>query len=101
MVILFACYFAIRLASPGALGGGDVKLAGLLGLYLGWMGWEAILIATLVTFLIGGIHALVLMSLRRAGRGTRIPFGPAMLGGAWVALVAAVVPAAAVIVAAV
>lgn len=94
MSILFACYFVARLVSPASLGGGDVKLAGLLGLYLGWAGWNALLIGTIATFLIGGVHALVLLSLRRADRRTRIAFGPAMIGGAWLALLMTMLPEA-------
>ncbi|GAA3207325.1 A24 family peptidase [Microbacterium terregens] len=92
MVILFACYFAMRLASPGSLGGGDVKLAGLLGLYFGWIGWSAILIGTAAAFLIGGTQAIAMILMRRADRRTRIAFGPAMLAGAWVAIIAAALP---------
>ncbi len=92
MAILFVCYFAVRLVSPTSLGGGDVKLAGVLGLFLGWVGWDALLIGTIATFLIGGVHALVLLSLRRADGRTRIPFGPSMIGGAWLALLVAAVP---------
>lgn len=94
MAVLFVCYFVVRLVSPASLGGGDVKLAGLLGLYLGWVGWDAVLIATIATFLIGGFHALLLLSLRRADRRTRIPFGPALIGGAWAALLVTGLPEA-------
>lgn len=86
MAILFAFYFCMRLASPASIGGGDVKLAGLLGLYLGWVGWSALLFGMVSAFLIGGIHAVILILAGRADRRTRIPFGPAMLGGAWLAI---------------
>ncbi|SDH33058.1 prepilin peptidase [Microbacterium pygmaeum] len=92
MGALFAGYFILRMASPTSIGGGDVKLAGLLGLYLGWLGWSGLVIATAAAFLIGGVHALVLLARRRATRSTRIPFGPAMIGGAWLAIVLSVLP---------
>ncbi|MCR2763399.1 A24 family peptidase [Microbacterium sp. zg.B48] len=92
MAILFACFFAMRLASPASLGGGDVKLAGLLGLYFGWIGWGGLVIGTAAAFLIGGAQAIALILLRRADRRSRIAFGPAMLGGAWVAIAMAALP---------
>ena len=38
MAALYAFYFVLRLVRPGGMGGGDVKLAGLIGIYLGWLG---------------------------------------------------------------
>jgi len=93
MAILFTCFLVMRLASPAGIGGGDVKLAGLLGIYFGWVGWSALLIGTAAALLIGGVQAIVLILLRRADRRTRIPFGPAMLGGAWLAIAAITLPA--------
>lgn len=87
MVILFVFYFIIRFASPASIGGGDVKLAGLIGLYLGWLGWSELLFGAAAAFLIGGLYALALLLARRADRRTRIPFGPAMLAGAWLVIV--------------
>jgi leader peptidase (prepilin peptidase)/N-methyltransferase len=86
MVILFVGYAVIRLVSPPSIGGGDVKLAGLIGLYLGWCGWGAIMVGMAAAFVIGGAQALILMALRRADGRTRIAFGPAMLLGAWTSI---------------
>lgn len=92
MGMLFVGYLALRLASPSSLGGGDVKLAGLLGLYLGWLGWSGLLVATAAAFLIGGAQAIAVLMRRRGDRRTRIPFGPAMIGGAWLAIAVTVLP---------
>ncbi|MBC7723761.1 MAG: prepilin peptidase [Burkholderiaceae bacterium] len=79
---LFAVYLLLAWAVPQGLGFGDVKLAGLIGLHLAWLGWGDLIAGTLLAFLLGGIHAIVLLVLGRAGRGTRIAFGPWMLAGA-------------------
>lgn len=85
--VLFSVYFLIVLAYPRGMGFGDVKLAGLLGLYLGWWGWAELAVGWFAAFLLGGLFALVLLLLGRAGRGTAVPFGPWMLLGAVVGLV--------------
>jgi leader peptidase (prepilin peptidase)/N-methyltransferase len=85
--ISFALYLALALASPGGMGFGDVKLAGVLGLFLAWLGWPALIVGTFAPFLLGGAFAVLLL-LRGAGRRTAVPFGPWMLGGAWIAILA-------------
>ncbi|MET7392756.1 prepilin peptidase [Dactylosporangium sp. NPDC005572] len=89
MAVLWMFYFVLSLVYPGGMGFGDVKLAGVLGLYLGWLGWSSVAVGTLVAFVIGGVAALALLATGRAGRRTALPFGPAMLAGALVALFAA------------
>lgn len=84
--ILFAFYLVLALISPRGMGMGDVKLAGVIGLMLGWFGWAALAVGALAAFLLGGLAALVLIVARRARRTTGIPFGPWMLGGAWVGI---------------
>lgn len=84
--ILFAFYLALALISPRGMGMGDVKLAGLIGLVLGWVGWAALAVGALAAFLLGGLAAATLIVLRRARRTSGIPFGPWMLGGAWVGI---------------
>lgn len=88
MVALYAFYAILRLARPGGMGGGDVKLAGVVGLYLGYIGWGALLVGAFAAFVLGGIFGLALIIVRRAGRRTAIPFGPWMLAGGWVGILA-------------
>jgi leader peptidase (prepilin peptidase)/N-methyltransferase len=83
---LWAIYFAIALAYPGGMGFGDVKLAGLLGLFLGWLGWSSVLIGTFAGFALGAVIGMVLLATRRGDRKTAIPFGPCMLAGAMLAV---------------
>lgn len=86
--ILFALYFVLMVVKPGGMGFGDVKLAALLGLYLGWYGWGALAVGAFAAFLLGGLFSIGLVVARRAGRSSGIPFGPWMLVGAAVGLVA-------------
>ena len=68
----------------GGMGLGDVKLAPVLGLAAAAVTPAAAVAAPLLAFLAGGVVAVV--ALARSGRGARIPFGPAMLLGAWAAV---------------
>ena len=79
--VLFAVFLVLALVSPGALGLGDVKLAALLGLYLGWLGWSQVLTGAVAAFVVQAVVALVLLAVRRVGRRDALPFGPAMLIG--------------------
>ncbi|WP_240810160.1 A24 family peptidase [Actinomadura sp. WMMA1423] len=85
MAALFALYFAQALAVPSGIGMGDVKLSGVLGLYLGWFGRDAWIAGLLTTYLLGGLAALGIMIVRRSRKG-EFPFGPCMLAGALVAV---------------
>lgn len=83
MAVLYLFYALLRLVRPRGMGGGDVKLAGLIGIYLGWLGWGALAVGAFAAFVYGGVFGIALLVLRRAGRKTAIPFGPWMLLGAW------------------
>lgn len=84
---LLLFYLALALVYPAGLGLGDVKLAGSLGLYLGWLGWWGPVVGTVAAFLIGGAIGLVLLATRKAHRRSAVPFGPSMLLGALVTVV--------------
>jgi leader peptidase (prepilin peptidase) / N-methyltransferase len=86
MVALWLAYLAMALAYPGGMGFGDVKLAGVLGLYLAWLGWEPLVVGGFAAFLLGGLFSIGLLVTRKAGRKSGIPFGPWMLIGAWVGI---------------
>lgn len=85
-VVLFAAFLALALLAPGQLGMGDVKLAALLGLALGWFGWPAVLLGALAAFVVQALAAVVLLAARRVTLRSDLPFGPAMLLGAAVAV---------------
>ncbi|WP_246056552.1 prepilin peptidase [Cellulomonas cellasea] len=86
--VLYAVYFLLVLVYPAGMGFGDVKLAGVLGLYLGWVGWGALVVGWFAAFVLGGVFGVALLLSGRAGRKTGIPFGPWMLVGAAVGLLA-------------
>ena len=73
--------------SPAGLGFGDVKLLGLLGLVLGWVGWAALVTGVFLGLVVGALAAVALVATRRAGWRTALPFGPPLLLGAALALV--------------
>lgn len=79
---LFALYWILAVAYPDGMGFGDVKLAGALGMLLGWLGWAPLIVGGFAAFVLGGLVGAVMMIGRRATRKSRIPFGPFMLGGA-------------------
>jgi leader peptidase (prepilin peptidase) / N-methyltransferase len=88
-VALFLLYAVSWVVYPSGMGLGDVKLAGVLGLYLGWWSWSALAVGAFGAFVLGGIGAVVLVLARKGGRKSRIPFGPYMLASALAALVVA------------
>ena len=82
MLVLGGFYGILRGMSRGGIGGGDVKLAALIGLVLGWHGWQTFMIGAASAFVLGAVYALVLMAVQKADRSTRIAFGPWMIIGA-------------------
>ena len=84
---LFAFYFLLAFIYPAGMGMGDVKLAGILGMYLGWLGWGVLVVGGFLGFVLGAVVGGALMALGRAGRKTRIPFGPFMIAGTLAGLV--------------
>lgn len=94
LAALWAFYFVLSLVSPEGLGWGDVKLAGVLGAYLGWLGAQTWVLGAFLGVLFGGLYALALLVTRRATRKTKIAFGPFLIAGTLVAVAvsAALVP---------
>lgn len=87
---LGAAYLVLLLVSRGGagLGLGDVKLAVGLGVLLGRLSWSSVLGSTVAGFVLGGLWAAALLIGRRATRQSYIAFGPFMIGGTVLALLA-------------
>ena len=85
---LAASYLLLALLRPGQLGGGDIKLAALAGLTLGWLGWGTLLTGACLGFLLSAVVSLALLATRRITLHSVICFGPFLLGGALLAILA-------------
>ena len=85
---LWVLYLGLSLVKQGAMGFGDVKLAGILGAYLGWLGWGDLAVGAFAAFFVGGLVSVGLLLAKKAGRRTAIPFGPWMLIGAAIGIAA-------------
>jgi len=82
-LVLFALLAAL---SKGGIGGGDVRLAPVLAMFLGWLGASHVYIGLGSGFILGGIAAAGMLITRRASASTRIAFGPFLCIGAVIAL---------------
>jgi leader peptidase (prepilin peptidase)/N-methyltransferase len=76
-------FLLVFLINPRGMGMGDIKLAGLIGLVTGW---PMVVVALLIGTLIGGLAAIVLLSLRLKGRKDVLPYGTFLAIGPLVTL---------------
>ncbi|MEU0583989.1 prepilin peptidase [Streptomyces sp. NPDC006132] len=81
-------YLVLFLINPAGMGFGDVKLALGAGAVLGWYGWPTVLLGTFAGFLLGALYGAALVLTRRADRKTAIPFGPFLITGTLLGLLA-------------
>lgn len=72
----------IHLISPKGMGFGDVRLAALIGMYLGWIELPAVGVGLFLAFLFASVIGVGLMIAGRRGRKDRVPFGPFLALGA-------------------
>ncbi len=85
-VVAYGSYYALWWIYPRGLGFGDVRLAGVLGLALGYLGWGELATGLYAGFLLGGVGG-GLLALLRVVRRRALPFGPFMVLGALVGVV--------------
>lgn len=82
----------LGLAMVGGLGGGDVKLALLLGIVLGFIGgWEAVWWGAMLAWSCAGVVAVVSRVPREPDRTVGIPFAPYLVAGSWTVIVTVLV----------
>ncbi|WP_051298854.1 prepilin peptidase [Arthrobacter castelli] len=89
---LWFFYYILRWVYPPGMGYGDVKLAGLLGIYMGYLSWGHALLGSASTFVLAGLAAGALILTRKGTAATRIPFGPFMIVGAGLVMLLFPVP---------
>ena len=77
-------FMTLSLASRRGIGAGDVRLAAVLAMFLGYLGAQYVFQGVALGFMIGGVVALLLLVTRKATRNTRIAFGPYICIGAMV-----------------
>jgi len=87
-LVAWGLLLVIHVVSPRGMGFGDVRLAFVLGLFLGWLGLDHVFLGLFLGFLFGAVVGLALIVARRKGRREHIPFGPFLAAGAVVAVVA-------------
>jgi leader peptidase (prepilin peptidase)/N-methyltransferase len=91
MAVLYGFYFATMLLGEmvlkkKAMGFGDVKLAGVIGLVLGWLSWGALAVGAFGGFFVGAVGGVLLLVSGKGTLASKIPYGPYMLGGALVGI---------------
>jgi leader peptidase (prepilin peptidase)/N-methyltransferase len=87
-VAMWSLYRLLHLIYPPGMGYGDVRLSGVLGLYLGWLGWGELAVGTFMGFLTGGLVGLSLVVIGRSKLKSHIPYGPYLLAGVWIGVFA-------------
>lgn len=86
--VLFGFFFLLAFIYPAGMGFGDVKLAGVLGLVLGYLSWWAVAIGAFTGFLLGAVVGVAVLASGRGNRKTALPFGPFLITGTLIAVFA-------------
>ncbi len=87
-IALAGFYLALALISPSGMGMGDVKAAAGLGTMLAWRSWTALIAGSFAGFLFAAAYGIALLISGRATRKQQIPFGPFMITGAFLVILA-------------
>lgn len=82
----FVAMLAIHLVNPAGLGFGDVRLSGLLGVGLGWLGLGHVALGLFLGFLGAAVTGVGLIALGGRSGKDKVPFGPFLAGGAMIAI---------------
>ncbi len=84
----FVVFALLNLAAPRVLGFGDVRLAWLLGLGLGWFGWRYVVVGFFAANLVGAIIGLALIAAKKVSRSQPVPYGVFLAAGVAIAVFA-------------
>lgn len=84
--VMFAIYLVLAIISPRSLGMGDVKLAAVLGFYLGYLSMGLLVLGMVLGFVVLAVTGGALVIVGLAGRKSSVPFGPAMVSGTFIAI---------------
>ena len=86
----FLALLVLALISPKGMGMGDVKLAGFIGIALGYINYGHVVLGLFAGFVVGAVGGVLLIALKARGDGPlrkqKIPFGPYLAAGALIAL---------------
>ncbi len=83
--VISAFFLTLYLVSKGTwIGGGDVKLGFLMGL---WLGWPMAVVALLFSYVVGAVIGLTLVATQKVTLKSQIPFGPFLITGALIAYI--------------
>jgi leader peptidase (prepilin peptidase)/N-methyltransferase len=87
LAIFSGFFFAVAFAVPRGMGMGDVRLALLLGTFLGYLGGIGfVLLGMFMSFLTGGLIGTIVAAVTKGGRKMKIPFGPFLAAGTLIAI---------------
>lgn len=87
-VLAFGLFFVIHLVSPRGMGFGDVRLSGIIGMFLGWLGVPEVLLGLFLAFLLASVVGVGLIAVKLRTRKDHVPFGPFLALGAMLVLFA-------------
>lgn len=87
-VIGFGAFYLLWYVFPRGVGFGDVRLSGLLSIALGWLGWGELILGLYGGFFLGAVIGVVLTAAKVLKRKQLFPFGPFMLVGALIGVLA-------------
>jgi leader peptidase (prepilin peptidase)/N-methyltransferase len=87
-LVWFVIFFTMNFISPRALGFGDVRLAPILGLALGWLGVRYVLLGFFAANLIGAVIGIALIASKRMSRQQQVPYGVFLAFGTLLAIFA-------------
>ncbi len=85
-VLAWGALLVIHLVSPAGMGFGDVRLAGLIGVHLGWMSLRHVVLGLFLAFLTAAVTGVALIATAVRTRKDKVPFGPFLALGALMAV---------------